>query len=154
MDAQGGIGRDNTLPWHYPRDLKHFKERTMGSPILMGRKTFESLPDGPLPGRTNLVLSRTERSKEKDGTVIWFYSHRGVIETGHRKGWEKLYVIGGEEIFRLFLDKADVLEVTRIDRSFSCDRFFPSLDWNKWERVTSEREGELTFQIYISMRAR
>jgi dihydrofolate reductase len=154
MDSHGGIGRDNTLPWHYPGDLKHFKERTMGSPILMGRKTFESLPNGPLPGRLNLVLSRTERSSGKEKGVLRFLSPEEVLAAGRQKEWERLYVIGGAEVFRLFLDKADVLEVTRIDRSFSCNRYFPLLNWAEWEQISSIREDELTFQIYVPMRTR
>ncbi len=149
MDSKGGIGYKGRLPWHYPEDLSHFKSTTLGYPVLMGRKTFDSLPSGPLPGRMNLVLSHRELSlySERDN-VRRLASLPEVLSLGEEKKWQKLFVIGGEEVYRHFLPAADTLIVTRIGKSFECDRYFPPLEWDKWDMVSSRSSGDLTFQHY------
>lgn len=146
MDGEGGIGKNNRLPWCYPEDLARFKERTLHHPLVMGRKTFQSLPAGPLADRLNLVLSR-DLSFEAEGALI-LNSLESVLDLGERERWPLLFVIGGAEIYEAFLPRADRLELTRIDQNYHCDCFFPDLDWGEWNLIDLEREGELTFEVY------
>ena len=106
--ANGVIGRDGKLPWHIPADLKRFKQLTMGSVMVMGRKTFESLP-GVLPGRRHVVLTRDERW-HADGAQVG----RDIEEALHLAAGQPISVIGGAEIFRLFLPLADKIELTEV----------------------------------------
>ena len=123
------IGRDNGLPWgHLPEDLKHFKAVTLGKPVLMGRKTYESIGK-PLPGRTNFVLTR-DRNWRADG-VIAVHSLKEAM-TG-----DALSGIGGAEIYRLLLPVANRIYLTRIDADVSGDTVFPPLDYSQW--VETER---------------
>ena len=147
MEKRGGIGYGGLLPWHYPEDLKRFKRITMGSPVLMGRKTYESLPSGPLPGRRNLVLTRGGL-KEPSPDVRPFSSPGEVLDAGTGEKWEKLFVIGGESVYRLFLPRADKLMVTEIGESYSCDRFFPEYSGDEWKLISSETNGVLTYKVY------
>jgi dihydrofolate reductase len=124
------IGRDNGMPWHLPDDLKYFKARTMGKPMLMGRKTFESIGK-PLPGRTSLVLTR-DAAWRADGVVV-------VRSLDEALAWARdvpeLCAIGGAEIFRLVLPLARRLFLTRIHASLPGDTFFPKLDASEWREV-------------------
>lgn len=133
IDQAGGIGIANTLPWHLPEDLAHFKRTTSGYPIIMGRKTFESI-GRPLPKRRNIVITRNPQ-----------WQHEGVecassIEDAIALcGGEKAFIIGGAEIFRESIDLVQELVVTKIDKRFECDTFFPSIDPHKWQETASEQ---------------
>jgi dihydrofolate reductase len=124
------IGRDNGMPWHLPDDLKYFKARTMGKPMLMGRKTFESIGK-PLPGRTSLVLTR-DATWRADGVVV-------VGSLDEALAWARnvpeLCAIGGAEIFRLVLPLARRLFLTRIHAAVPGDTFLPKIDLNEWREV-------------------
>jgi dihydrofolate reductase len=146
MDEKGGIGCNNKLPWYYPEDLKQFRKKTLHCPVVMGRKTFESLPSGPLKERLNLVLSHTLEVVGQN--VISFKSIKELLERGIQEKWPVLYVIGGADIYSQFLPQADVLEVTRIGKIFPCDRYFPSVNWSEWRQIARQEEGELTFERY------
>src|SRR5882724_9049383 len=129
MARNNVIGRDNGLPWgRLPEDLKHFKAVTMGKPVLMGRKTFESIGK-PLPGRTNFVLTRDAKWKAEGVVVI--HSLDEAL-TG-----DELSGIGGAEIYRLLLPLADRIYLTRIDTDVSGDTVFPSIDYTKWMQTAS-----------------
>jgi dihydrofolate reductase len=132
MARNGVIGRDNALPWHLPEDLKHFKAVTLGKPILMGRKTFESIGK-PLPGRLNIVLTQ-DRSWHAAGVV----AVRSVAEA-LEQGFEapELACIGGAEIFRLLLPQATRLYLTRVQADVPGDTFFPTIDWSAWGEADS-----------------
>ena len=128
--AQNGvIGRGGTLPWHIPADLKRFKELTMGSAMVMGRKTFESLP-GLLPGRRHIVFTR-DREWNAEGTEV---AH-SVEEALELAGDERISVIGGADIFRLFLPRAQRIELTEVLAEIEGDTFMPdpreSGDWRE-----------------------
>lgn len=110
-DEAGAIGHDGALLWHLPDDLKHFKSVTLGHPILMGRKTYESI-GRPLPGRPNWVLTR-DRAFDADGVAI-AHTLESAIEGIADAGTEKLMVIGGGELYRLLLPQADTVELTRV----------------------------------------
>ena len=124
------IGRDNGMPWHLPDDLKYFKARTMGKPMLMGRKTFESIGK-PLPGRTSVVLTR-DPSWHADGVVIVRSFDDAMCWA---EGMPELCAIGGAEIFRLVMPVARRLFLTRIHANIPGDTFFPKIDAREWREV-------------------
>lgn len=121
-DIFGTIGKDNKLPWHCKEDLQRFKKITMGKNIVMGRKTFESLPK-MLPGRKHVVLTRNEDFSHEGVEV--FHSIDDLLVT--YEGKEDLYIIGGAEIYRQFIDKFDVIEMTVIKGDYDGDAHFPDL---------------------------
>ena len=121
-DIFGTIGKDNKLPWHCKEDLQRFKKITMGKNIVMGRKTFESLPK-MLPGRKHIVLTRNEDFSHEGVEV--FHSIDDLLVT--YEGKEDLYIIGGAEIYRQFIDKFDVIEMTVIKGDYDGDAHFPDL---------------------------
>ncbi len=125
-DNAGGIGIRNTLPWKLPEDLAHFKRTTTGHPILMGRKTFESI-GRPLPNRRNIVISRNP-DWHHDG-VETVASLQAALDLPDAA---EVFVIGGAEIYRLALPLADRLIVTEIGQRFDCDAFFPPVDPVRW----------------------
>lgn len=121
------IGRENQMPWHLPRDLAYFRENTVGYPIVMGRKTFESI-GRPLPKRKNIVLSQSALEGESDG-VVWCTNPEQAISEAKRFG-ERVFVVGGAQIYRTFWDVADELWITHIHTTLDGDAFFP--DWTGW----------------------
>ncbi|MGA4718883.1 dihydrofolate reductase [Fictibacillus nanhaiensis] len=131
MDENRAIGKDNDLPWYLPNDLKHFKNVTMGKPIVMGRKTYESIGK-PLPGRENIVVTRDEHYQAEGTTVV-----HSVEEVIHKEA-EELCVIGGTEIFKLFMPVADRLYVTEIHHTFDADTYFPEINRDEWREVSRE----------------
>jgi dihydrofolate reductase len=136
--ANGVIGRDNAMPWHLPEDLAHFKRLTLGQPVVMGRKTYESILASlgrPLPGRTNIVVTRQPGFAAPGCTVVG--SLDAALETA--RGAEEVFVIGGAEIYRLALPRAKRVYLTRIDAAFEGDATFPALDPAEW-RETARAE--------------
>lgn len=126
----GVIGNRNQLPWRLPADLKHFKSVTMGKPMLMGRKTFESIGKA-LPGRRSLVLTRDPDFRADGAERV-----ASVAEALERvRGEAELVVIGGEEVFRLFLPLARRMHFTRVHASLVGDTRFPPFDWSEWRCV-------------------
>ena len=134
----GVIGRDGTLPWHLPADLKRFKVQTMGRAMIMGRRTFESLP-GLLPGRRHIVLTRDTAWEEEGAEVV-----HSVEDALKRANGPHVCIIGGAEIYELFLPLADRIELTEIDANPEGDASVPAFDmsiWEEIERVGHEAEG-------------
>jgi dihydrofolate reductase len=130
----GVIGRDNALPWHLPEDLKRFKRITMGKPIVMGRKTFESIGK-PLPGRLNIVLTRDANYRRGGVTVV--HDVEGALRAAEVA--EEIMVIGGSDLFRLFLPRATSVHLTRVHGDVAGDVFWPALDDKEW--LVTEREA-------------
>lgn len=130
MAANRVIGRDNQLPWHLPADLQHFKQTTMGKPILMGRKTWESI-GRPLPGRTNIVITRDE-NYEAPGCVV-VHSIEAALQTAEQQ--DEVMIIGGAEFYRQVLPRTDRIYLTRINEDFEGDTLFPELDSSEWQEV-------------------
>ena len=122
----GVIGRNGALPWHLPGELKHFKELTLGKPILMGRRTWESLPRKPLPGRDNLVVSRSVPAGERDGAV-WFGGIDPALDWCRGNGVPEVSVIGGAELFRETLPMADIVHMTWVEQNVDGDTHMPPL---------------------------
>lgn len=120
--SNGAIGRGGDLLFHISDDLKRFKSLTMGHPIIMGRKTFESFPKGPLPGRRNIIISR-QKDYAPAGAEVYDSPEAALEACG---GSDEVFVIGGGEIYRRFVDLADELELTEIDAApTDADTFFP-----------------------------
>ncbi|PLR77237.1 dihydrofolate reductase [Bacillus sp. V3-13] len=134
MDENRVIGKDNRLPWHLPEDLKFFKRMTMGHPVVMGRKTYESI-GRLLPGRENIIITRN-RDYEVPGATL-FYSIADFVEYANGQG-EEFFVIGGAEIFKEIFTAADRLYLTQIHAEFEGDTYFPDFDLNDWKLVSKE----------------
>jgi len=128
------IGKDNQLIWHLPADLKHFKQITMGHPILMGRKTYESIGK-PLPGRTTIIITR-QPDYEAAGCIVVNAVQEAVEEA--RKLDDQAYIIGGAEIYRQALNVTDTIYLTRIHHKFEGDTFFPEINDDEWKVVSEE----------------
>jgi dihydrofolate reductase len=144
--ANGCIGKDGGLPWHLSADLQHFKRLTMGLPMIMGRKTFESLP-GLLPGRRHIVLTRRERWGSTGAEVA-----RTVDEALALTG-EDAAVIGGAAIFDVFMDRADRIELTEIHADFEGDTFMPppGAEWTETAREDHAAHGEIPAYSFVTL---
>lgn len=126
------IGKGNRLPWHLPDDIKFFRNKTMGHCIISGRINYESIPEQfrPLPGRTNIVLSRDKNFKALGAIVA--HELGKAIQVARGKGETECFIIGGGHVFRQAMEMADKIYYTRIFNSFEGDVFFPALDESKW----------------------
>ena len=139
MASNRVIGRDNKLPWHLPKDLRHFMRTTVGHPVIMGRRTFESMP-GPLPRRTNIVITRNP-DYAPPGVRVAADLETAVqvaITQAETDGKDAIFIAGGAEIYRQALAIATHLYVTEIDARIDGDTCFPELDWSGWRRVSRE----------------
>jgi dihydrofolate reductase len=128
------IGKNNDLLWHIPADLKRFKEITTGHAVLMGRRTFESLPRRPLPNRRNIVV--TDISDEHLKGCEMVYNIEEALEKCSTS--EETFIIGGASVYRQFLPYTDRLYLTLINKSFEGDVFFPEIDFTQWKLISSE----------------
>jgi len=143
MTPQGLIGKDNQIPWHLPADLQRFKKITMGHPIIMGRKTFESLP-GLLPGRQHIVLTRNSSFSADDCTVVTNWSQVEILLEG------KAFVIGGAAIYQYALPLAKELYTSIVHAELEGDTYFPEWDQNEWcevERVFCEKDDKNKYDV-------
>lgn len=129
------IGKDNQMPWHLPADLAHFKRVTLGKPVLMGRKTFESI-GRPLPGRRNLVISRNPGYQAEGIEVVGSVEAALALLAG--SSVEELMVIGGGHLYAEMLPSADCLYLTQIDLAVEGDTRFPAFDDGQWQRIECE----------------
>jgi len=128
------IGKTNQLLWHLPADMKHFKEMTTGHAVVMGKRTFESLPNGPLPNRKNIVLTSIP-----DGNFDKYYEATSIhdaIELCERE--EEVFIIGGASIFNQAIKIADRMYITWVHDKFEADTFFPKFNMKDWKEVSRE----------------
>ncbi len=136
----GVIGRDGDLPWRIPSDLKRFKAVTLDKPVVMGRKTWDSLPRKPLPGRTNIVVSRT--LAEAEGARV-FASTEAALAAAERAaqdaGVDEICLIGGARLYADLLDRTDRIYLTEVDLAPQGDALFPALAPGQWREVDAER---------------
>nr|AIA16885.1 Dihydrofolate reductase [uncultured bacterium] len=150
-DEGNVIGKNNQLPWHLPNDLKYFKNLTWGLPIVMGRKTYESIGK-PLPGRTNIVITRN-KDYAAEGIVV-VHTIEEALNVAQEKGAREIFVIGGAEIFNSVFESANRIYLTRIHHRFEGDVFFPELneDWRlvkKHQYNADEKNAYAhTFQVW------
>ncbi len=142
----GVIGKDGELPWHIPEDMEHFRELTTGNPVLMGRKTFESLPDSvkPLSDRTNIVLTRS-------GVEADVYEAESIDE-GYRiaedHGDGKVFIIGGAGVYEQTIEEADKMVLTEIKEDYDGDTYFPDFEKEKWLEERREDHEKFSFVTY------
>jgi dihydrofolate reductase len=129
------IGKDNDLAWHLPADLRHFKKTTSGHYIVMGRKTFESLGK-PLPNRTSIIITRNPDYRQEGAVVV--YSLEAALGLAEKNGQEKVFILGGGEIYRQAMSVADHMYITEVHGSFEGDTFFPEIDKSVWKEVHRE----------------
>jgi len=147
----GTIGDDGEMPWHLPADLKHFKETTMGHPVIMGRLTYESIAaqiGGPRPGRTNIVLSRGSPAVP-DGVIVADSVEAAVDAAKTVDGdSETVYVIGGAMVYEQFLPRADRLVLTELESTYEGDTSFPNWDRSEWREEARDRRDGFAFVEY------
>jgi dihydrofolate reductase len=144
------IGKDEKMPWNIPEDLRHFYNKTFNCPVIMGRKTFQSIGK-VLPHRLNVVISRDS------GLDISRYPSRFEIfpDISHTLDFIKNnsflnnYIIGGESIYREFMPHANFIELTRIHEYYEGDRFFPDINLDEWKLFSSEKHSEFDFELYV-----
>lgn len=149
IDEAGGLGFNNQLLCHLPADLQHFKTITLGKPVIMGRKTFDSIGK-PLPGRLNLVLSRSQQAI--DGVVVCDSLATALLRCQESP---EIMIIGGEQLFAAAMDEANYLYITRIHHHFTADVFFPEIDATIWSCTSQEfrqhdekNKYDMSFYIY------
>lgn len=138
MDSDGAIGQAGDMPWgrSMKGDLRHFKETTIGHPILMGRTTYESFPRRPLPGRLNIVLTRRSDYTVEEGAVV---AHSVEEALRLAEGADEIFVIGGRQIYEQLIDRADRLYVTLVHHTFpGADTHFPDIDPAEWQLTREE----------------
>ena len=145
-DRNWGIGNGNKLLVSIPSDMKFFRQTTTGKVVVMGRKTLESFPNGqPLKNRTNIVLTENPDYRVKDAVIV--HSKEELLKTLEQYDTEDIYIMGGESIYRMMLPYCDTVLVTKIDRAFQADTFFPDLDkMEEWE-MTEEGEEQTCFDL-------
>jgi dihydrofolate reductase len=136
VGENGVIGNKGTLPWHIPEDLKRFKALTLGKPVIMGRKTWDSLPRKPLPGRTNIVVSRDPLFRAGGAAVV--HSVKDAIAVAERENPEEITAIGGQAIFAAVLPCASRVHWTEVMAAPSGDAFMPPLDPALWKETARE----------------
>ena len=131
MSKNRVIGRDNDMPWHLSNDLKNFKKITMGKMVVMGRLTYQSI-GRPLPNRQNIILSRNF----VDTNVLIFNNLQEVLNFS--KDEDEVFIIGGEDIYRQTINKANKIYLTTIDEEIAGDKYFPDINLSSWDKISSE----------------
>lgn len=134
--SNNAIGKNNQLLWHLPNDMRFFKNVSWGMPIIMGRKTFESLSGKPLPGRFNIVMTQQRNWSTPYKDVLVAYNISEAVALAKQTGCKEVFVIGGEKIYALTMPIAQHIYLTRVHASFEGDAFFTAIDTNKWKRVS------------------
>lgn len=148
ISENGVIGKDGDIPWHYPEDLEHFKQKTIGHPVVMGSNTYRSLPEDfkPLPGRKNIVLTRSELDTDESVSIA----------NSLKEAWDiaenvddKVFIIGGASIYKQTLDEADRMIITRIHEEYDGDTFFPKWKTDNWKEVKTDEREDFSFIEYV-----
>lgn len=140
MGERRVIGAGGKIPWHLPADFKHFKEITTGHPVIMGRKTFESIGRA-LPGRTNIIITR-DAAYHADGVVVVASPEAALAAARGAEGADEAFVLGGGEVYKLFLEQADKVYLTEVLGSFEGDAFFPELDGEEWNLIEEKKNDK------------
>lgn len=130
MAGNNAIGKDNQLLWHISEDLQFFKKLTLGGTVIMGRKTYESI-GRPLPKRRNIVITRTEGYLADGAEIV--HSLEEALSIAESD--EKVFIIGGGEIYRQAISFADMLYITKVDRTYDADTFFPDIEYSQWKEI-------------------
>jgi dihydrofolate reductase len=153
VGENNALGKDNKLLWHLPDDFRRFKKLTMGHPMIMGRKTFESFPK-PLPGRTHIIITHNTNYEVRFGECHVVHSLEEALALVRTNG--PAYIIGGGEIYTQGMAVADTLEITRVHASFNADAFFPPIDPSAWDLLSEEYHEQdarhaypFTYRTYV-----
>lgn len=132
------IGKTNNLPWHLPADLKHFKEITTGHAVVMGKRTFESLSNGPLPNRKNIVLT----SIMSEGVNEKYYEADSLEDALYLcENEEQVFIIGGATVFKQCISKVDSMYLTWVHNNFTADTYFPEINFDNWKEISREEHA-------------
>lgn len=143
-DENWAIGHNNELLIRIPADMKMFRQETTGKVVVLGRKTLETFPGGqPLKNRTNIILSSKRDYRVKDAVVV--HSIEELLEELKQYAQEDIYIIGGETVYRQMLPYCNTAHVTKIDRAYEADTFFPNLDEDKAWKITAESDEQSYF---------
>lgn len=143
------VGRSTgEMPWHSQEDFEHFKDTTVGNSIIMGRKTFESLGE-PLKGRLNIVLTKNQNLKEKFSELLIFDNLNDAYKFCESNGYEKVFVIGGGQIFEKAIDEVDEMIISYMDFEADGDVFFPKINFTKWNISSRQKRDGFEIVNYI-----
>ena len=134
--TNNAIGLNKKLLWHLPNDMKFFKNTTWAMPVIMGRKTFESMTGKPLPGRLNIIITRQKAWTAAGVTIV--HSLADALKTASSADYKEAFIIGGGEIFTDAMPEADKIYLTRVDAILDGDAFFPAIDQKAWKMVSEE----------------
>ena len=152
VDKNNCIGRGNDLPWHIPKDLQYFKEKTLGCPVVMGRKTYESI-GRPLPKRLNVIVTRNKDYQASEGVLVFQDLDQAIKKAKEESKTDKVFIVGGGEIFKKTLPFVNTLFITRVDLEVEDgEAFYPVLD-ESFKLVDSQKDFDkvdLTFEKYIA----
>ncbi len=156
LASNRAIGKDNELLWHLPEDMRHFRETTRGKPVIMGRKTWESLPESfrPLPGRHNIVVSRDPAYQASGATLAGSLAD-ALRQAAAKSNAEEVFVIGGAQLYREALPLANRLYLTEIEQDFDGEVFFPDVqpqDWDEISRQPSQGTSGPQFSFVVYQR--
>ena len=155
VDKNGCIGKNNKMSWHITKDLEFFRQKTYDHIVIMGKNTFGSLHNKPLPSRLNIVMSTslsfftTGVRVARDRTQAMSIAARAILRENYT---DEVYVIGGEEIYKQFMDLAEIIYISRVAENFIVadgDAFFPKIDAEKWEKIDSCQPGLFTPEFYV-----
>jgi dihydrofolate reductase len=148
------IGKNNQLLWHLPKDMKYFKNTTWAMPVVMGRKTFESMGSKPLQGRKNIVITRQPGWKAEGVSVV--NSVDAAVALAEELDYKEIFIIGGGEIFMIAFDKAQKIYMTRVHTELDGDVFFPVIEKKEWRLISSVDNSEdekhaypFTFEVWV-----
>jgi len=144
MSENGVIGSNNALPWHLPEELKYFREITRGKPVIMGRKTFESMSSKPLPNRLNIILTHTLHFTATDCRVV--HSVDAALKAAG--DCEEIMIMGGAEIYKAFLPFASRIYLTVVHQNYRGDTYFPAVDWQEWKTISEEKRDGFTLKVF------
>jgi len=144
------IGKNNVIPWSLKEDMARFRKLTNGWPCIMGRKTWESLPKKPLPGRLNIVISKTMTASGIGSEDVNFFPSL-PLAVEYCSGYEKIFIIGGETIYKQALEFADKIELTIIHKQYEGDTFFPEIESSSWSVINTEDYYTFSFITYTKV---
>ncbi len=146
VDNNWAIGNKNELLVRIPNDHKHFREETTGKVVVLGRKTLETFPQGqPLKNRTNIILTTDRKYHVKDAIIV--HSIQELLEELKKYNDEDIYIIGGESVYRQMLPYCNVAHITKIDRTYEADTYFPNLDQDEEWHITADSDEQTYFDI-------
>ena len=152
VDENFLIGDNNKLPWHLPSDMKFFKEKTTGHCVITGRKNYDSIPEKfrPLPNRTNIIITRQNNFSAPGAIIV--NSVEDALQKAIKKDGDEIFIIGGSEIFKLFLPMVNKIYLTTIHHKFNGDIFFPEINFSEWKLTKKEtfepdEKNEFTFSF-------